>query len=296
MVDTPRWNTERLVQISLAGEVAPSSLPGRLGASSFIVAHDGRAHLVPPWAGVTRNVKVGDPATGWAGERVEPGASIRHRDHGANQALLFYACIGNEARVMSGVGAGASGVVTGKHGRFAETVIVRFSDEALGKLATGDRVVVHGWGTGLQCEQCPSVRFKSLDPRIATALVTVPSAGTAAIRVRGIVPPGLAGAGLGLSADAGSLAIQTADTRAIQRAGLDGLRLGDLVAFQDIDAEWTICYRRGAWTIGVISAADSVQAGYGIVTTVVATARAGLINPVVALQASVVPHIDRKPG
>jgi hypothetical protein len=296
MADAARWNTDKLVQISLAGEIAPSSLPGRLGASSFIVAHDGHAHLVPPWAGVTRNVAVGDPATGWSGERVEPGASIRHRDHGFNQALLFYACIGNEAAVMSGVGVGAAGVVTGKHGRFAETVITRFPDDALGKLAAGDRVLVRGWGTGLRCEQCPAVRFKSLDPRIASAVVSVEATGTAAIRVRGIVPPGLAGAGLGLSADAGSLAIQTADARALQRAGLSGLRLGDLVAFQDIDAEWTICYRRGACTIGVVSAGDSVQAGYGIVTTVVATAREGRIQPMVASEASVVPYLDRKPG
>lgn len=284
---TLRWNTDRLVQISVAGEVAPAILPGRLGASSFFVGHEGQSHFLPPWGGVVRNVKPGDPARGWQGERVEPGASLYSRDHAAGQALLHLACIGNEAHVMTGRGQGAQGVVTGKHGRFAETVIAQFAPDVLPKLSVGDRVLVVAWGTGLVLEDCPAVQFKSVAPPVAQALVAGVKDGVAQVPVRAIVPPELAGAGLGLSSDAGSLAIQTADERALQRHGLADLRLGDVVAFRDIEGRTTNCYRRGAWSVGVVSAGDSVQAGYGIVVTLVMTARDNRIVPVIDAGASV---------
>jgi hypothetical protein len=279
MVAALGWNTDRLVQISVAGEVAPAMLPGRLGGSSFLPGHDGRSHLVPPWGGVTRNVRLGDPARGWAAERVEPGASIYNRDHAANQALLFLACIGNEATVMAGGAQGARGVVTGKHGRFAETVMVQFDQDVLPKLAVGDRVLVVAWGTGLALAECPEVHMKSISPPVATALVTTVRDGVAQVPVRAIVPPELAGAGLGLSSDAGSLSIQTADHRRLEEHGLTDLHLGDLVAFRDLDCRWTNCYRRGAWSVAVVSAGDSVQAGYGVVTTIVITTPDGRLSP-----------------
>ncbi len=59
--------------------------------------------------GVTLGVHCGDPATGYASDHLEPGASIRHREPGANMALQFLTCVGNEVRVQSGPAAGATG-------------------------------------------------------------------------------------------------------------------------------------------------------------------------------------------
>ena len=65
--------------------------------------------------GVTLGVHCGDPATGYASDHLEPGASVRHRDPGANMALQFLTCVGNEVRVESGPAAGAVGHVIGQH-------------------------------------------------------------------------------------------------------------------------------------------------------------------------------------
>ena len=91
-------NVSRLVTQVLAGEVWPP-LGDRQG---FRVDPDGHAFLLPGMGGVTLGVHCGDPATGWAGDHVEPGLSVRHRDPAANFALQYLACAGNRVVVSSG--------------------------------------------------------------------------------------------------------------------------------------------------------------------------------------------------
>ena len=76
--------------------------------------------------GVTLGVHCGDPATGYASDHLEPGASVRHRDPGANMALQFLTCVGNQVRVASGPAAGAIGHVIGQHAY----VLVDFAEPA----------------------------------------------------------------------------------------------------------------------------------------------------------------------
>ena len=52
------------------------------------------------------------------------------------------------------------------------------------------------------------------------------------------VPAVLMGAGSGLTSEAGCVQIQTDDPAAISEHGLDGLRLGDVVALRDFDSRW----------------------------------------------------------
>jgi hypothetical protein len=278
--------------MSVVGEVAPPIIQGNLGASFSLVDRDGHAQFVPPWGGVTRNVRLGDRARGWAAERVEPGVSLVNRDTAARSALQFLACIGNEATVVSGGAQGARGVVTGKQGRFADTVLVQFPHDVLAKLAVGDRVNIVSWGTGLRLAEASDVHFQSLDPTVAAKLVEVVRGGVLEIRVRAIVPPHLVGAGLGLTAPAGSLAIQTVDEAELKASGLDDLRLGDLVAFRDIESRYEHVYRRGACSIGVVAAGDSARAGYGIPCTIVMTALNKRIQPVVEGAPSIAPLLS----
>ena len=95
-------NADRLVRQVLAGEVWPP-LADRHG---YRVGPDGQPFLLPGMGGVTLGVHCGDPATGYASDHLEPGASIRHRDPGANMALQFLTCVGNKVRVTLGPGRG----------------------------------------------------------------------------------------------------------------------------------------------------------------------------------------------
>jgi hypothetical protein len=73
---------------------------------------------------------------------IEPGVAIKSPEPPANEALNVFACVGNNAVVMSGNATGAKGIVTGKSGRFAEHVIIAFEQDVLENLAIGDKVVV----------------------------------------------------------------------------------------------------------------------------------------------------------
>src|SRR5262249_61030658 len=64
---------------------------------------------------VTLGLHCGDPATGYASDHLDPGASIRHADPAANMAVQFLTCVGNQVRVDSGPAAGAAGHVIGQH-------------------------------------------------------------------------------------------------------------------------------------------------------------------------------------
>jgi hypothetical protein len=89
----------------------------------FIPDNDGLSVVLPGMYGYVYNVRTGDPAFGWQGDHVEPGASIDSGDAGIHHALHYLVCIGNEAVVTSGEATGAVGVVTGEHARNLSTSI-----------------------------------------------------------------------------------------------------------------------------------------------------------------------------
>jgi hypothetical protein len=101
------------------------------------------------------------------------------------------------------------------------------------------------------------------------------------VPVTAVVPPHLLGAGAGLTSEGGSLHIQSQDRQALKDAGLDQLRLGDVVALQDFDSSWNHGYYRGATGIGVVGQGDSPRAGYGPGVTLLLTSATGGIAPVV---------------
>jgi hypothetical protein len=118
-------------------------------------------------------------------------------------------------------------------------------------------------------------------PEVYDALRIEANDGKLTVPVTALVPPELVGAGAGLNSEGGALCIQTADAVAVKRAGLDNLRLGDLVAFQDVDSAWGHGYRKGSVGIGVVSSTDSIRTGYGPGVTLMMTAPAGEIDPLI---------------
>jgi hypothetical protein len=279
-------NLSQLVKISVLGEIANPAMPG-LPASPYFVSADGEPLLVPAFGGIVYNVKLGDRALGWAGELIQPGVSIKTGGN-ANTALGVFACLGNKARVVSGAASGATGIVTGKSGRFAEHVICHFEDAALEKMAPGDKIQVQAHGVGMHLADFPDIQFKSCSPALLDALnPDVSGDGKLVVPVKGVVPSVLAGAGAGLGSENGALNLQTSDPRLFAEAGLEDLRFGDLVAVADWDSRYGHGYLRGAMAIGVVCQGSSFRSGYGPGIAVIMTSKAPVIEPVVTAGANI---------
>jgi hypothetical protein len=272
-------NQEKLIAISVAGEIVAPRMPG-LPAMPHVITKDGQAILVPLLGGIVYNVKVGDSALGWVAENVHPGVSIKSRADGEHVALHTLACVGNDARVMTGDAKGQTGTVTGKSGRWSEHLIIHFGSSTLDKLAIGDRILVKALGIGLQFPDAPKVVTKNLSPALVKAWGLGAKGGVLETPVVGVVPAELMGAGSGLSSDGGVLDIQTADAGLLKTAGLSNLKIGDVVAFQDCDCTFNSGFHKGAVSVGVVSQGDSQRAGFGPGVTILMTSRDGAIKPV----------------
>lgn len=277
-----KTNADKLVSVSAMGQIASPSFPG-LPALPYQLDADGKPFLLPAFGGIVYNVSVGDSAYGWLADCIHPGVSIKINDDNGNRGLNILSCVGNTAVVMTGEARGAQGVVTGKSGRFSEHVIIHFETDIRRKMAIGDKIIVRTKGVGMQLLDHPGIKLKSCSPELLDKLeVTTNSEGKLSVPVVASVPAHLMGAGSGLTSEGGSLHIQSADKAALKEAGLDALKLGDVVALEDTDSGWNHGYRRGAMGIGVIGQGDSPRNGYGPGVTVIMTAAAGGIEPVVS--------------
>ncbi|MDA0330185.1 MAG: DUF4438 domain-containing protein [Gemmatimonadetes bacterium] len=292
---TPRndlaTNQQALVAVSVAGAVAHPGFPG-LPAEPYRLAADGTPFLLPTYGGIVYNVSVGDRAFGWAADCIHPGVSIHRPDDNQNRGLNVFACVGNRAKVMTGGAAGVVGVVTGKSGRFSEQVIVHLPGVARTRMAVGDQVLVRAEGVGLSLTDHPGVSLKGIAPGLLAALTVKEESGHVAFGVVAQIPAHLAGAGLGLTSQGGSLHIQSTDRALLAELGLDQLRLGDLVAFEDTDSRYNHGHLRGARAIGVVCSTDGPRAGYGPGVAILMTAPAGQLGSFEAPDANLVQLLD----
>ncbi len=276
-----RTNASKLVSVSVMGQIASPGFPG-LPAEPYRLDSAGRPFLLPAYGGIVYNVSVGDSAFGWLADCVHPGVSISLKDDNGNRGLNLLACVGNAAVVMSGDAKGARGVVTGKSGRFSEHVIIHFDKAVREKMAIGDKIVIRSAGVGMELLDHPDIMLKSCSAELLEGLeVTSAEDGKLHVPTVAVVPPHLLGAGAGLTSEGGSIHIQSQDRAALAEAGLDKLRLGDVVALLDYDSSWNHGYLRGAVGIGVVGQGDSPRAGYGPGVTLIMTSMKGGIQPVV---------------
>lgn len=264
--------------MSVMGQVISPGYPA-IPAIPHQIDKEGKPRLLPSLGGIVFNVKVGDPVFGWAGDNIEPGVAIKAPDAAANQALNVFACVGNEAVIMTGDAKGARGVVTGKSGRFSEHVIIDFARDVLERLAFGDKIIVRAQGVGMTINNFPGIHLKSLAPVLLDQLRPEENNGKLTIPTTAIVPPELMGAGAGLTSDGGAICIQSLDQDALKKHGLDNLRLGDIVAISDYDSAYGHGYRKGGVSLGVVSSTDGIKAGYGPGVTLLMTAPRGEIDP-----------------
>ena len=276
-----KTNKDKVVKWSVQGKVHHPT------GGTYRITHEGKPMILPATGGISYNVKIGDCAFGWAGDHVEPGVSIRNENSSENAALMTFACIGNEAKILSGDAKGAKGYVTGMHGGI-DHVLVHFDEEVLENLAIDDKIQIKAYGQGLQLLDYPDVYMMSIDPDLFEKLGVTEVDGKLQVPVVAAVPPYLMGSGIGSgNGYSGDYDIMTADTEEIKRLGLDQLRFGDLVLLQDCDNSYGRGYLKGAVSIGVVVHSDCVKAGHGPGITTIMVSKTPTIEGVIDKEANI---------
>jgi len=277
-----KLNAEKLVKISVLGEVDHPSIP----SSPYRVSADGKPQVLVGSGGITYNVRVGDCVSGWQADHVEPGVSIKNSDKGANGALNVYACVGNEAVVVSGDGKKSKGIVTGKHGGI-EHVLVDFPVSVMNKLVVGDKIQVKAEGVGLEIEDVPEVTVMNCAPAVLRKMGLRKRGGKLRVPVTHLVPAKIMGSGLGANqCYRGDYDIQLFDEATVAEYGLDTLRFGDIVAIVDADHTFGRIYKQGAVSVGIVVHSACILAGHGPGVTTLLTSAQGALEPVIEPKAN----------
>ena len=192
-----KTNEKRIVEFLLQCQPGPPRSRG-----TWSVDHEGTPFILPSIGGITLNIQVGDPASGWAGDHVEPGVSctantLKPFEH-PNVSLQVFACVGNKAKVVSGAAKGATGVVLGHHGG-SEHVMVDLPRKVKKKLTYDDRIMIYARGQGLKLVDYPDITLFNLDPALL-AKMGINKLGKKALQevpVTTMVPAACMGSGVG---------------------------------------------------------------------------------------------------
>lgn len=242
--------------MAVAGTVSQPTLrpPG------YIPDTEGRGVVLPGMSGIVYNVRTGDPAFGWAADHVEPGVSIAAAPEGADFALHYLSCMGNEAIVTSGLAAGARGIVTGEHAR----MLVDFEAETYDGLCVGDTIQIMALGRGLQLVDYPQVELKKMSPMLLDAMgITAIDGKRIRVPVAMELPVRIMGSGAELNSEYVDQDLMSGDRALMKELRIDQLRLGDLVVINHADHRWGRSYREGAVSIALCIHGDSVMTGHG---------------------------------
>lgn len=282
-----KTNRDRVVMGSVSGTIRPTV------CANWTITQWGEPKMVPRIGGITYNVKLGDPAFGWASDHTEPGVSIRNQDADDSNYLNILSCIGNEAKIMDGEGKGNKGFVTGIHGG-AESVIIHFEDEILDLLCPGDKILVKAYGQGLVLMDYPDIHPQSIDPNLFEQLnIRENGDGSLTVTVAAVVPPQLMGSGIGSNNPyRGDYDIMTHDEETVSRLGLDQLRFGDLVLLEDCDNVYGRGYLKGACALGVVVHSDCQQAGHGPGIVTILSCQKPLLKAEISTEANIKNYME----
>ncbi len=271
---TLKTNSADLVVTTVTGRIAPP----RFHPEAMNLDDHGRPRPLPGTGGIALGVHAGDLAARWVGDHLMPGASIEDANVTPAQpgALHLLGCVGNRVRDSAGR---TIGVIAGKRGGLApgfwapQLVGVEVPDAVAATLNCEDRVVVETVGRGLQFVDHPDIVLSNVSPRLAEALPLSEQQGVVTCQVSAIIPPEVAGSGLGQDSWVGDLEVTDA-------AMAEGLRFGDLVAFTEIDSAVTRFYRPGYISIGIVSHGPGHAPGHGVGVTILLTAAAERLKAV----------------
>lgn len=282
-----RTNKERVVKQSVQGEVHHPI------GGAYRISHQGEPRILPATGGICYNVGLGDLAFGLAGDHVEPGASLYNSNRSESDALMNLSCIGNEARIVTGTQKGKKGFVTGTHGGI-EHVLVHFEKEILEEMAIGDKVLIKGYGQGLELLDYSQIKVMNVDPELFEKLPIKEENGTLLVDVVCEVPAYLMGSGIGSpNPYSGDYDIMTADETAVKEFGIDKLRFGDLVLLRDCDNTFGRGYLKGAVSIGVVVHSDCIKMGHGPGITTILSSKVPCIKANIVENANIKDYMGK---
>ncbi|KAB3533814.1 DUF4438 domain-containing protein [Alkaliphilus pronyensis] len=278
-----KTNKNKLVMQSVQGKIH-----GPIAPTPYRIGRNGTAYVLPATGGITYNVKVGDSCMNWVGDHVEPGVSIKNENTSENAALNLLACIGNEARVVTGDSKGAKGYVTGKHGGI-DHVLIHFDDEDLEKMAVNDKILIKSFGQGLEIEDAKEIKCMNIDPNLFEKLgIKITAEGIIEVPVVTEIPAYLMGSGIGGStAFSGDYDIMTGDKSANIDYGINSLRFGDIVLLKDCDNTFGRQYLKEAVSIGVVVHSDCIKSGHGPGITVIMSCNTSKIKGIIKKEANI---------
>jgi hypothetical protein len=141
-----------------------------------------------------------------------------------------------------------------------------FAGPAAEQVTTGDAVTVTAEGQGLALPDHPGVVVKNLAPGLLARMPggTRPD-GRLEVHVAARIPAEAVGAGAGMVSEYANTDLMGAYAGLGEdlSLGLEGLRIGDIVAVADADHRFGRGYRPGFLTIGVISTGQCMLFGHG---------------------------------
>jgi hypothetical protein len=228
---------------------------------SYRIDRQGHPYVPIGDGGVVLGVRLGDSAFATDTDHVSPGVTLAHPDPSARFGLTAYACVGNAVVVLSGAATGRAGRVVGKRGE-AGRVIVGFDQDVMELLLPGDRVSVRAIGQGFRpAGIAEGVEVLNLDPALFARLPISTTGDVTTVATVGVLPSKVCGNGIGRPAQMWDVDLAVVeDSPAL--AGID-LRLGDLIAVQDLDVRNNMGFRRGWVTVGIIVHGGSPMPGHG---------------------------------
>lgn len=283
-------NKNKLVMQAVQGAISHP----RAARKPYRMDREGKGQILPGTGGISYNVRIGDPAFGWAGDHIEPGVSMKISDKNKasdNYGLGLLACIGNKARIISGDAEGTYGYVTGTHGGI-DHVIIDFEPEVLEKLKIDDKILIKAFGQGLELKDYPEISLFNLDPNLLDKMDIKEKDGYLEVGVTTEIPAHLMGSGIGSSSVAlGDYDITTGDQEEVERLGIDKLKLGDFVFLKDSDNTYGREFKKGAGSIGVVVHSDCIKMGHGPGVTTVMTAKNNLIRPKIDKNANLINYL-----
>lgn len=255
-------NKDQLLTIAVEGVVQPASF---VSGRDYTTTYNGQPKLGIGMASINYTVTYGDSTYGWAeGDHVEPDVTIQGRDRAVPSecALAILACIGNEARVITGEARGAKGIFIGRHAGSDD--LVWFPPEVRDKLALNDRILIKARGVGLKILGFEDVRVNKIDPDALEKIGITIENNQLVVPVVMEIPGFLMGSGMGGSfLETVDYDIQTTCPETVEKYNLKKLRLADLVAIKDHYDFYGRGRYEGAVTIGVVIHGFSDYAGHG---------------------------------
>jgi hypothetical protein len=254
-----KTNRDKLITTAVQAVVHPA------GSWGYSTTYDGKPKLSIGMASINYTVSLGDPTYGWANaDHVEPDVTIQGRDRprASDCAIAILACIGNEAKVISGEAKGARGIYIGRHAGSDD--LTWFPKNVLENLALNDEIQVKAQGVGLKIKGFEDVRVNKLSPELLENMGITIEGDQLVVPVVMEVPGHIMGSGIGGSfIESVDYDIQTTDPQIVEEYNLKTLKLGDLVAIRDHYDYYGRGRYKGAVTIGVCIHGWSDYAGHG---------------------------------